>query len=222
MTLSGSPFDYLIAFVGGIIFSFTPCVYPLIPVTAGFVIAETNGSKFRGFSLSLIYVTGIAITYSLLGLIASLTGGFFGRISSHPFTHIFVGMIMIFFGISLLEVFMINVPNFVKLPDVQKKNHLSALVLGLVSGLIVGPCLTPVLGAILLYITTKENILYGMTLLFCFAYGMGFLLILVGTFGGVLARFPKAGKWMIYVKKVSAFVVIATGIYFIFNGIRRI
>jgi thiol:disulfide interchange protein DsbD len=94
--------------------------------------------------------------------------------------------------------------------------------LGLTSGLIIGPCLTPALGAILAYLATKKHIIYGTTLLFCFAYGMGFLLILVGTFSGLLANLPKSGKWMVYIKRLAAFILLAMGAYFIYVGIRRL
>ncbi len=97
MILSESPVDYLKAFLGGVGISFTPCVYPLIPVVIGYIGIKAGTTKFRGFSLSLTYVTGIAVTYSLLGLFASLTGRLFGAISSAPLTYIIVGLVLIFF-----------------------------------------------------------------------------------------------------------------------------
>lgn len=220
MNLCGNPFDYLVAFVGGILVSFTPCIYPLIPISASYIGINSSGSKLKGLLLSLVFVTGTAITYSLLGLLASLTGTIFGTISSHPLTYIFVGMIVILFGFSLLDLFIISLPNIVKLIPLKKQDCFSTLLLGLSSGLITSPCLTPILGSILVYLTTKKNILYGITLLFCFAYGMGFILIILGVFSSLLVSLPKSGKWMLYIKRICAIILIGMGTYFIYSGIR--
>lgn len=94
--------------------------------------------------------------------------------------------------------------------------------MGLSSGLVASPCLTPVIGSILVYLTTKKNLLYGTTLLLSFALGMGFLLILVGTFSAALVNLPKSGKWMLYIKRVLSFLLIGIGIYFICQGLKNI
>ena len=207
--------------MGGVLLSFSPCVFPLLPVTAGFIGAKSAGSRLRGFCLSLIYVTGIAVTYSILGLIASLTGKIFGVISSHPLTYLVAGLIVIVFGISMLDIFAIRIPQFIRLPQQKRQNYFSAFFLGLTSGLIIGPCITPVLGAILAYLTTKRNVVYGMTLLFSFAYGMGFLLIIAGTFSSILAGFPKSGKWMLYIKRICGLILVSAGLYFLYIAVER-
>lgn len=222
MQLSGSPIDYFFAFFGGVLVSFTPCVFPLIPVTAGFIGVSSEGSRLKGMVLSLLYVTGVAVTYSILGLIAVLTGKFFGRIGSSPWTYLFVGVVVIFFGLAMLDLFPLIMPNIMKVSKVRKGNYFAAFVLGLSSGLVVGPCLTPVLGSILTYLGTTKNVFYGTTLLFTFAYGMGFVLVLVGTFSSAMVTLPKSGRWMLYIKKVCAAVLLCAGAYFIYVGIRRI
>lgn len=221
MSLSGTPLDYLIAFLGGVLVSVTPCAYPLIPVTVGYIGVKAGGTRSRGFVLSLVYVTGIAVTYSLLGLLASVTGTIFGSIGSSPAAYLFVGAVIILFGLSMLELFVIPVPRFVKLPVFKKQNYFSAFVLGLISGVVVGPCVTPVLGSILVYLTQKKSLFYGTTLLFSFAYGMGLILILLGTFSATLVNLPKLGKWMVTFKRFGGILLIALGLYFIFTGIRR-
>jgi len=222
MHLSGSPLDYLLAFFGGVLISLTPCVYPLIPITAGYIGVNAASSKLKGLFLSLVYVTGMALTFSALGLIASLTGKIFGVISSHPVTYIAVGIVILIFGLSMLDVLNLILPSFFRLPGLKKGDYFSTFILGLASGLIVGPCLTPALGAILAYLTTKQNIFYGATLLFVFAYGMGVIFILAGTFGGLLLGYPKLNNWMVYIKKFIGVVIITVGIYFIITGIGRI
>lgn len=202
--------------------SFTPCVYPLIPVVIGFIGIRAGTSRFRGFTLSLTYVSGVAITYSILGIFASLTGRLFGLISSYPVTNIFVGAVIFFFGLSMSGLFVLPLPRLFKLPAIKERNHFSVLLLGLSSGLIVGPCTAPALGAILIYLATKKNILYGATLLLSFAYGMGLVLILAGTFSPMLVNLPKSGKWLEYIKIAASLALMVMGAYFIIVGIRRI
>lgn len=222
MNLLGAPIDYIAAFVGGVFISFTPCVFPIIPISASYIGLNSSGSKVNGLALGLVYVTGIAFTYSSLGILASLTGSFFGKISSHPVTHIAVGVIIILFGLSILDLFAITFPGIVKLAKFKKYNYFSTFLLGLSSGLIISPCLTPVLGSILAYLATKKNTLYGASLLFSFAYGMGLVFILVGTFSASLLHLNKLQKQMNLVKKVFSFILIGMGLYFIYSGLRRL
>ena len=107
MSLAGNPLDFLIVFLGGVLVSFTPCVYPLIPVTVGYIGASARGSHLKGLLFSMIYALGIAVTYSALGLIASLTGKLFGQIAGTPWPYFIVANACIFFGLVLLDVFSI-------------------------------------------------------------------------------------------------------------------
>lgn len=218
MNLSGQPIDFLKAFLGGVLISFTPCVYPLVPIIVGYIGASSANSKIKGFLLSLIYVTGISLTYALLGLAAALTGQLFGRFSSQPFVRIIAGSIIILFGLVLLIKGGFGAP-VLNLPRSKKSGeYLSNFVLGITSGFLVGPCTAPVLASILVFVATERNLLYGASLLFVFAYGMGLLLILAGTFSGILINLPKSGYWMERIKKLCAVILIALGIYFIFLG----
>lgn len=220
MNLSGSPFDYVVAFIAGFLVSLTPCVYPLLPVSIGYIGIRSEGSRLKGFFLSLIYTIGIALTYSLLGLFASLTGRLFGSISVDPRINIFVGIVIILFGLSMFGLFEIPIPYLNKRPSFKKGSFLSTFILGLVSGLIISPCLTPVLGSILAYITTKQNIFYGASLLFVFAFGMGFIFILSGTLSVAILSLPKLGKISEYIKKIFSLIIIIFGLYMIVKGIR--
>lgn len=216
MNFSGNPIDFLAAFLGGALVSFTPCIYPLIPITVGYIGTNSSGSKLKGLFLSLMYVTGVAITYAFLGILAVSTGTIFGRFTTLPLVQAIVGIVIVLFGLSMWDLFDIPLLNFVKLPAHRKNSYFSAFFLGLSSGLVISPCLTPVLGAILSYLTTQKNLLYGGLLLLSFAYGMGAVLILVGTFSAIL---PKPGKWSLYIKKAGGVVLIIMGLYLIINAI---
>ena len=144
MLLSGSPFDFIFAFFGGLLASFTPCVYPLIPISTGYIIGNAQNSKIEAFLLSLFYVTGIAVTYSSLGILAVFTGRIFGEFSVNPIVNLVSGVLILIFGISMFDLFHFNFTLNLKPPVHRKRSYFLALLLGLVSGLMVSPCLTPI------------------------------------------------------------------------------
>ncbi|MFH1678061.1 MAG: cytochrome c biogenesis protein CcdA [Candidatus Omnitrophota bacterium] len=219
MNLSGSPLDFFLVFFGGVLVSFTPCVYPLLPITIAYIGASSANSRIKGFTLSLIYVTGISITYAILGLAAVLTGSLFGRFTSLPLVRIIAGAIIVLFGIVLWFGWSFRIP-LLKLPAPKKSGvFLSCFILGLTSGLIISPCTAPVLGSILVFVAAKKNFVYGAFLLLSFAYGMGLLLIIAGTFSSILVSIPKSGYWMKIIQKIYAVILAAVGIYFVFSGI---
>jgi len=218
-----SIFHYLLVFLAGILVSFTPCVYPLIPITAGFIGASSSGAKARGFFLSLFYVLGIALAYSGLGAFAALTGSLFGEIATSPWTYLAIGNIFLLLGLSMMDAFTLPLPGFLKShgQGSKKRGLLGAFLIGLSSGFIIGPCTAPALGAILAYVASKQNIFFGTTLLFTFAFGMGLILMVVGTFSGLVSSLPKSGKWLNITKKVFAFILIACAEYFIIKAGKR-
>jgi thiol:disulfide interchange protein len=141
MITGSGPFEFLGAFAAGVLVSFSPCVYPLLPITIGYIGSSSQKDKFHAFLLSLIYVLGMAITYSVLGVFASLTGKIFGQISSHPASYFVIGNICIIFGLSMLGLFELHMPEFfLNKMMKRRKSKLSVFLLGVTSGLIVGPC----------------------------------------------------------------------------------
>jgi cytochrome c-type biogenesis protein len=222
MNLSDSHISLLSAFVGGMGLSFTPCAYPLIPIIAGYIGIRTGRSPWKTLALSFVYVTGIAVMYSLLGIAASLSGRLFGSIGANPAVHIFAGALLIIFGLSMFDFFALHVP-ILKNHRIQSDGgFISTFLFGVTSGLIISPCVTPVLGSILLYLSAKNNVVYGGLLLLVFAYGMGSILILAGACSSILVRLPKSGRWMGHIKKVYAFILVAAGAYLIYASLRRL
>ena len=212
---SFSPLAYLIAFAAGVLTSFTPCVYPMIPVTVTYIWGAQAGSKKRAALRTLVYVLGIAIVYSSLGAFAALTRRFFGQISTNPWIYFTVGNVVILFGLSMLDVVVVPVPGILARGAKGGDHYLGALVMGMASGLVAAPCTAPVLGTLLIYVGSSGNVAYGASLLFTFALGLGFLLLLLGTFAGALASLPKAGTWMVTIKKIFGFGMILVGEYFL-------
>lgn len=205
---------YIAAFLGGILTSLTPCIYPMIPVTIGIIGSQAIEKKNKGFFLSLTYVLGIATTYSVLGVISSLTGRLFGEIATSPIANLIMGNICILLGLSMFDVFFL--PSFAFKFKIKGAGLIKIFLLGILSGLIASPCITPILGVLLSYVATRQNILFGASLLWTFSLGMGLLLILVGTFTGIFVNLPKPGMWMIAIKRLLAIFLIGLGEYFIF------
>ena len=207
---------FVVVFTAGVLVSFTPCVYPVIPLTLGFIGAKSAGSKWKGFTLSLVYVLGMAVTYAVLGAIASLSGKLFGNVGSSPVSYFIVANVCLFLGLSMLGVFNLPQISFARTNTVKKpEGYLGAFIIGLISGLIVGPCTAPVLATILVYVASKQNVVYGFSLLFVFGYGVGFLMILLGTFTGLLSSLPKSGEWLERIKKLFGWVLIFAAEYFL-------
>ena len=213
---------FLAAYMGGLVISFTPCTYPLIPVTVGFIGAQGSSSKLRGFFLSLFYVGGIALTYSILGGVAALSGRIFGQMQTTPWTYFIMANLCLVMGLSMFDVFNISLPvphKLMKLTgDKNKKGFLDSFLIGAVSGVVIGPCTAPALAVLLGYVAVKTNLLLGMSLLFVFAFGMGTLLIIVGTFAGVIASLPKSGKWMTKIKFIFGLILIGAAEYFLYTA----
>ncbi len=201
--------------------SFSPCVYPVIPITAGFIAgANTQGTKLMGFFISLIYVLGLSVTYCALAMIAALSGKVFGQMQNHPAVFFIVGGVLIFFALTLFDIIQLPVLGVQAQNRMRPKNIWMVLLLGMASGLVIGPCTAPILGGLLLYVASKQNILYGASLLFVFSYGVGTSLILVGTFSGILSNLPKSGPWLVRVKQFCGLVLLIIGIYFIIQAWR--
>jgi cytochrome c-type biogenesis protein len=208
---------FFMVFVGGILTSLTPCVYPMIPITISVIGGQKQRTRLQSFFLSLMYVLGIAVTYSALGVVAVATGSLFGSLSSNIWVLFAVANICILFGLSMMDVFMINLPFLNKLQTVKPKggNFISVFVLGIIFGLVASPCTAPVLGVILAFVSTSHSYAYGVSLLFTYAIGVGVLLIIIGTFAGALSHLPKSGAWMEKVKKFFGFIMIGMGEYFL-------
>ena len=208
---------YSAAYLGGVFVSFTPCLYPVIPITLAFIGAHGSGSKVKGFVLSLTYVLGMSLTYTALGAVAALTGKLFGQIQTNPWTYFIVANICILMGLSMLEVFMlpVRVPGFLTKVQSRRKGLLGSFFIGAVSGLVIGPCTAPVFAVLLSYVATSQDTIFGMSLFFIFALGMGTFLIILGTFAGLLASIPKSGMWMTRINHMSGWILLAIGEYFL-------
>ncbi len=221
MHLTGSISDYFIAFSSGVLVSFTPCVYPVMPITASFIAgANTTGRRWHGFVLSLLYVLGMAIVYSVLAVVAALSGRIFGQIQNSVIFYFIIGSLLVFFAFVMFDKISLPSLSLGRVHRFKADSLWSVVIFGMVAGLVVGPCTAPVLASLLVYVASRQNIVHGVSLMFVFAYGVGFSLILVGTFSGLLSRLPKSGAWLLRIKQICGWILLAIGLFFIYKGIR--
>src|SRR3989338_5316760 len=219
MHLSGNILDYFIAFWQGVLVSFTPCVYPLIPITVSFITGmNTKGSRLLGFVISVVYVLGLAVSYCTLAAVAVLTGKFFGKFQNNPIIFLVVANIFIFFALVMLDIIFLPTLGIDVRHKVRPRNLWAVFLFGVTSGLVVGPCSSPFLAGLLTMVSLKQNVIYGISLLFVFSYGVGFLLILVGTFSGILSVLPKSGPWLLGIKRFSALVLLVAAEYYLIKA----
>lgn len=221
--LQGSiPLAYMAVYLGGLLVSFTPCIYPLIPITVGFIGAHGGATRQRAFLVSLVYVLGMAATYTILGAVAALSGQLFGQIQSSPWTYFLIGNLCLLMGLSMLDVFGLSLPVPAFAARIRARQGGGGLpgsfLVGAASGLVIGPCTAPALMVLLGYAATRQNVAFAASLLFVFALGMGTLLILIGTFAGLLAGVPKSGRWMGRISRLCGWLLIGAGEYFLINA----
>ncbi len=213
-------------FGAGVLTSLTPCVYPMIPITAAIVggqsAAEIAGtaiaSRWRPLLLSLTYVMGLASVYAGLGLLAGLTGTMFGTVSANPWAFFFMANLLMLAALAMLDVIPVRVPAVIlqRAANAGTGGRVAgAFIMGAASGLVAAPCSAPVMAAVLTWVSTTGSALLGFAYLFAFSLGMCTLLVVVGLSAGAVARLPRAGTWMVWVKRGFAFVMLAMAEYYL-------
>jgi len=208
------------AFLLGILLSLTPCIYPMIPITIGVLQASGSSRPYKNFLLALCYTLGISITFALLGFIAAIGSCVFGEMQGSPWVIIPISLILIYFAFSMFDWIHLYIPRFLqpKANKVKGGSLLSAFAFGALSGTIASPCLSPGLVLILNYVTQISashfsGYIEGFLLLFLFGIGSSLPLLIIGTFSGSMHFLPKAGAWMVEIKKLVGIMLICMAFY---------
>ena len=200
-------------FLAGLALNLTPCVYPMMPVTIGFFAGQAQGAGWgRRVALPALYVLGMALTYSTLGVIAGLSGSLFGSALQKPWVALvalFVAMALWMFG-----VFELRLPGALSQVGGGRRGALGALVMGLTMGVVAAPCIGPFVVGLLAFVGASGNPLLGFWLFFVLALGMGLPNLVLGIFSGALASLPRSGAWLIYAKKVMGVALLGVALYF--------
>ncbi|HEX6626915.1 MAG TPA: cytochrome c biogenesis protein CcdA [Gemmatimonadaceae bacterium] len=221
--LSSNPLTALpILFIAGVLTSLAPCIYPMIPITAAIVggssVSVLPRRRTRTVALTFTYVLGLALAYASLGLFAGLTGTIFGSVSTNPWLYFAMANLLILAALAMLDVVPVRVPSWL-LTRASMAGEAGGLygvfVMGAVSGLVAAPCSAPVMAAVLTWVSTTKSGVLGFIYLFVFSLGMCALLVVVGLFSGTVARLPKAGAWMLWVKRLFALIMLAVAEYYL-------
>lgn len=208
----------LLLFAAGLVTSLNPCIYPMIPITAG-ALAGVNAAgrtRRRTIGLTLTYVSGLALFYAILGLIAGLTGSLFGTIGASPWARLVIGNLLLLFALAMLDVIPVRIPAGLSswAGRLGGGSYPAVFLLGATSGLVAAPCGAPAFAAVLTWVATTQSAALGFIYLFVFSLGMTAVLVVVGLFSGTLAALPKAGMWMNWIKKAGGVVLLLMAEYY--------
>ncbi|WP_242364907.1 protein-disulfide reductase DsbD [Yersinia enterocolitica] len=212
------PFSPLWALLIGIGIAFTPCVLPMYPLISAIILGrEKPHSQRRILLLAIVYVQGMALTYTLLGLVVAAAGLQFQAALQHPYVLIGLSALFVLLALSMFGLYSLQLPSslqtrLVQWSSSQRGGSLAGVfAMGTLAGLICSPCTTAPLSAILLYIAQSGNMLAGGGTLYLYALGMGIPLVIVTLFGNKLL--PRSGQWMQYVKEAFGFVILALPVF---------
>jgi cytochrome c biogenesis protein CcdA len=215
--LAGKSLPLLIGlvFLSGLALNLTPCVYPLIPITLGFFSRQTGGKKGETFGLALVYVLGMSVTYSALGVFAALSGSLFGAWLQKPAVLLSIAAIVIALALSMFGLFEIQAPHFITDRTGSKSGVVGAITMGLFVGFVAAPCIGPFVLSLLTYVAAKGSAPLGFGLFFTLAMGLGLPYLVLGTVSGSLKALPRSGEWMTAVRRVFGFALVALAVYFL-------
>jgi thiol:disulfide interchange protein DsbD len=207
---------FFIVFLAGLALNLTPCVYPLIPITISYFGGQAEGKKGNIVIHAILYVLGMAITYSILGVFAALTGSLFGVALQNPVVLLVIAFILIGLALSMFDLYEIRVPAFLSnFAGGAKQGFFGSFFMGLTIGIVAAPCIGPFVLALLTYVGEKGDVILGFWLFFVLALGLGVPFLFLGIFSGSINKIPRSGAWMIWVRKIFGFILIAMAIYFL-------
>ena len=201
-------------FFAGLALNLTPCVFPLIPITIGFFTQQTKDRKGSTFPLALAYVLGIALTYSVLGVLAALSGAIFGSALQSPWVVGLIVVVLLLLATSMFGLWELRVPTWAQKASGGRTGVFGALIMGLVMGFIAAPCIGPFVVGLLTYVGQRGDPILGFILFFTLAVGLGLPYLILGTFTGAINKLPASGMWMIGVRRVFGVILVAMAAYF--------
>jgi thiol:disulfide interchange protein DsbD len=206
---------FIFIYLGGLALNLTPCVYPLIPITVSYFGGQSDGRTSRTFVLTLFYVLGMSITYSILGTVAATTGGLFGSALQNPWVILFIAVVLVGLATSMFGFWEFRMPTFLSRRTGQaKQGRWGALMMGLTVGIVAAPCIGPFVLGLLTYVGETGKPALGFLMFFTLAWGMGTPFIILGTISGSISKLPQSGHWMVWVRKVFGFILLMMALYF--------
>jgi thioredoxin:protein disulfide reductase len=204
----------ILIFIGGLALNLTPCIYPLIPITISFFGAQVNKNKAQQFILSIVYVLGMSVTYTILGLVAALTGGLFGSALQNPIVVVVIALIMFSLALSMFGLFEIRIPQSIaNFSGKSRQGYVGTALMGLTVGFIAAPCIGPFVLSLLVYVGQLGSPFMGFLFFFVLSLGLGLPYIFLALFSSSISKLPRSGEWMEGVKIVFGLIMIGLAIY---------
>ncbi len=205
---------FLIIFVIGLTLNLTPCVYPLIPITISYFGAQVSGNKGQKVLIAIVYVLGMSVTYSVLGLIASLTGGLFGSMLQNPIVVLILVLIFVALALSMFGAYEIRIPQSIaNFSGKNRQGFFGTAIMGLTVGFIAAPCIGPLVLSLLVYVGQIGNPFLGFMMFFVLSLGLGFPYIFLALFSSSITKLPRSGEWMEGVKIIFGLVMLGLALY---------
>lgn len=215
------PMRLMLVFLLGLLMSLTPCIYPMIPITVGILNAQKSNSFLRNLLLSLSYTIGLSTTFACFGLLAGYSGAVYGKLLSNPLFVLVLVAFLLYLAFSMFGFYELRIPRFLQGSNKVNSNSsgsvITAFLFGAASGTISSPCVSPGLILLLSVVAQLGSTALGFLLLFFFGVGLSTPLFLVGTFSSSLNVLPRAGMWMIEVKKIFGIMLIGVCLYYLQN-----
>jgi len=206
----------LLVFLGGLALNLTPCVYPLIPITIGYFGGQSEGNTRRLVLMGILFVLGMSVTYSIVGVVTALSGAMFGALLQNTFVIVFIVLIFIVLSLSMFGVYEFKLPDaLVNKAGGAKAGLFGAFFMGLTMGIVAAPCIGPFVLGLVTYVAAKADPLFGFLLFFVLALGLGTPYLVLAIFSGKIKKLPRAGEWMEAVKHIFGFILIGMAIYFL-------
>ena len=213
---SGLFLSLIFVFLGGLALNLTPCVYPLIPITIGYFGGQSEGRTSRLFLLGILYVLGMALTYSVIGVITSLSGAVFGTLLQNKFVIIGIALLFITLSLSQFGVYEFKLPDsWVMKAGGARGGVFGAFFMGLTMGIVAAPCIGPFVLGLVTFVAAKADPYYGFLMFFVLALGLGLPYLVLAVFSGKIKKLPKSGEWMEAVKHIFGFILLGMAIYFL-------
>ncbi|RKY55235.1 MAG: thiol:disulfide interchange protein [Candidatus Neomarinimicrobiota bacterium] len=204
----------LIVFVMGLALNLTPCVYPLIPITMGYFLAQKESKS--PVLLAIMYVLGLAIMYSIIGTLAAFSGSMMGSLLAHPATLIFFAALMLALSLSMFGLYEFKLPNVLtQVSGGSRNGALGALIMGLTMGIVAAPCVGPFVVSLLGFVAQSGSVFVGFITFFVLALGLGLPYLFLGIFSEKISALPRSGEWLNGIRIFFGLALIGMSIYFI-------
>jgi thiol:disulfide interchange protein DsbD len=207
---------FLSLFVGGLLLNLTPCVFPMLGVTVSIFGARRREPLPRVMTAAALYVLGIVVMYSTLGVVAALTGGLFGSALQSVWVNIGLGALLIALSLSMFGFYEMQPPAWLltRLGGADTTSGVGLFLSGLAVGIIAAPCVGPFVVAVLAVIARRADAVFGFETMFALALGLGFPYLFLASFSNLLQRLPRSGSWMVWVKKGFGVILAAIGVFY--------